>query len=128
MDAMKIITIRRFPEIPDGVPGVLFDENIPFAVTMEPKNCIPLGEYLCKRFKSEKHPNTFEITGVAGRTFILFHKGNIAATDSLGCILVAEKFGNIAGVTAIQESEEGFNEFLRRTDGMDAFKLVVMKS
>lgn len=134
--APRVFTIRRFPEIPDGIPGVIFDGSIPFAVTMElgwkdnkpDESSFPPGKYTCRRFKSIKHPNTFEITGVPGRFGCLFHRGNIAIKDSRGCVLIAEKYGIFANsIVGIQESAEGFDEFMQRTADLDSFELVVIQ-
>ena len=133
----KKFTIRRFPSTQDGSFGVLFEGDIPFAATCEPEwrenqkgiSCIPPGMYRCKRVTSPRFGNTFEITGVESRAHVLFHWGN-AEGDTEGCVLVAEKFGSLNGKTAVLESRsanEGFNEFLKRTEGLDEFPLEIME-
>jgi hypothetical protein len=58
--------------------------------------CIPEGTYLCKKYSSEKFPNTWEITGVEGRNRILFHRAN-NIFDLLGCVGIGERFAfNVA--------------------------------
>lgn len=131
---LKIMTITRTHKRDDGTFGVFDDEGQPFGVTVEPakgskgRYLVPPGERLCKRVNSPKFGNTFEITGVEGHDHILFHWGN-KYQDSLACVIVAEKFGVLDGQTAIQESKnipgEGFLEFLKRTEGLDQFKLVI---
>lgn len=131
---LKLITLTRTHFRDDGTFGVLDDEGVPFAVTVEPpKNSpgrylVPAGERLCKRVLSPKFGDTFEITGVVGHDHVLFHWGN-TYIDSLACVIVGEKFSVLNGLTAVQESKsspgEGFNEFLFRTKGLDQFKLVI---
>lgn len=107
-------------------------DGTPFAVTLERpwKNnermvsCIPVGTYTCKRVQSPKFGDTFEVTGVPGRSAILFHKGNLS-DDSHGCILVAENFAHVKAEDGIAGSAEGFAEFKQVTAGVDTFTLVV---
>lgn len=117
----------------DGTFGVLWHEGmLPFCVTLERKwlnnkkgeSCIPSGEYLCKRVTSPKFGNTFEVTGVQGRSEILFHKGNIDE-DSHGCIIVGEQFGELKNKTAVLASGLAFDEFMLRLNGTMEFKLII---
>jgi len=130
----KTMILKRVAATADGTFGVLIDGDTPFAVTLEREwqgnraevSCIPAGVYACKRVASPRFGDTFEVTGVPGRSHILFHSGN-TEDDSKGCILVAEQFGNINGKTAVQVSREGFAEFLARLMGVDEF-VVEIKS
>ncbi len=88
------------------------------------ESCIPVGEYLCKRYSSPKYSNTFEVTGVTGRTGILLHKGNLLG-DSHGCIILGESFERINGVTGIGMSGLAFEDFMKRLEGQSECKLVV---
>lgn len=54
-------------------------DNTPF------QSCIPDGEYSLQAFDSTKHPDSWVITPVPGRTGILFHVGNHSG-DVTGCI------------------------------------------
>lgn len=129
---MKFITLKRITSFEDGTFGVLLDENIPFALTCElqwnagdyKNSCIPNGAYKCKRIMSSKFGETFEITGVKGRTHILFHKGNIE-DDTRGCILIGEQFEKSNNKTAILLSKKGFDEFMERVKGLKQFILVI---
>ena len=119
--------------------GVLIDaDGVPFAVTLEHPwrdankdglgdrgvSRIPTGSYRCVRYHSPKFPNTFEITGVPGRSAILFHTGNTPA-DTQGCVLVGESFDVVSGVPGVTQSKKGFAEFLDKARG-DAFTLDVV--
>jgi hypothetical protein len=132
---MARFQIKRIAKLADGCFGVLLDAGVPFAVTAElpdldnhpQTSCIPAARYLCRRFHSEKHPNTFEITAVPGRSAILFHTGNVPQKDLLGCVGVGEKFEPLNGANAIQESQAGFAELLRRTSGLNEFELEIVE-
>ena len=117
-----------------GTFGVLrTEEKVPFAVTLELPwkqneswvSCIPPGRYLCKRVKSPKFGETFEVTGVQGRANILFHAGNTIA-DTAGCILVAEQFGGTDLAPIIAGSKRGYGEFMAKQAGIDTFELEIL--
>ena len=129
---MKEFWIWRFPSIQDGTFGVMLDDNLPFAVTLEREwadnrkniSCIPNGNYTCRRVDSPRFGNTFEICNVHGRTEILFHKGNIK-DDSHGCIILGEQYEPVMGKNGVVSSGKAFEEFLKRTKEIDVFMLHV---
>ena len=133
---MKTFSIIRVSFTSDGVFGVIREGKKPFALTCEPEwhdnkqniSCVPSGTYKCKRVNSPKYGNTFEIIA-EGREHVLFHWGK-KEEDTKGCILIAEKFGELNNKTAILQSKnvpgEGFNEFLKRTENMESFLLEVI--
>lgn len=125
--------ILRLFKREDGTPGVLSIGGMPICLTMERKwannqigiSCIPTGQYLCKRVQSPKFGDTFEITGVSGRTEILFHSGNID-DDSHGCVILGECFEPWKdGSLSVQSSKIAFREFLARLKGENQFVLNV---
>jgi hypothetical protein len=129
-----MITLKRISYRADGTFGVLLENDEPFALTVERawldnavgKSCIPPGIYTCRRVQSPKFGNTFEVTNVAGRSAILFHKGNID-DDSHGCILIGEEFTHWNdGSVSIARSGFGFTEFLDRLEGKDQFGLTII--
>ncbi len=127
-----MVKIRRIAYTDDGTFGVIFKEDVPFALTVEKEwkdnapyiSCIPNGTYVCKRVNSPKFGNTFEVTQVAGRTHILFHKGN-TEDDLHGCIAVGEEFGTLNGKTAVLRSGKGFAEFMQNLTGKVEFELEI---
>lgn len=129
---MRQLKLLRIAYIPDGTFGVLFDEDIPFCLTLEREwrnneknvSCIPGGLYLCKRVQSPKFGDTFKVLHVSGRSDILFHKGNIE-DDSHGCILVGEQYHKYKGKISIKASRQGFAEFKKRTKDLEFFKLEI---
>lgn len=128
------LTLLRVRLTQEAVYGVLMPTGggAPFAVTLERpwldnavrKSCIPEGTYECRRVKSPKFGNTFEVTKVPGRSAILFHAGN-TADDSLGCILVGHGFDPVKGKDGVVSSTKEFGEFLKRQHGSDTFTLTV---
>ena len=114
---------------------MLFDEDMPFALTLERPwldnkksiSCIPNGTYISERVVSPKFGNTFEVKDVPDRSHILFHKGNIAE-DSRGCIIVGEQFEPVNGKPGVLASAKGFNEFLDRTKDINEFLFTVRKN
>ena len=132
-DSMRTFTLKRVAHIDDGTFGVLFDEEIPFCLTLEREwkdnqtniSCIPTGTYICRRTDSPKFGDTFEICDVLDRTHILFHKGNIE-DDSHGCVVVGEQYHKYKSKVSIKASREGFAEFLYRTSHLNVFKLKII--
>lgn len=140
-DELKHFTIKRNSESEYGTFGVILDEGLPFALTVEPfwqnnaKNisCIPDGDYLCKRIESPRFGDTFEITNVTRRTNILFHWGNFGTgdksrlieSDTKGCVVIGEEFGVLYGIPAVLSSKRGFREFKKRVNGLDEFNLKI---
>lgn len=127
------LTLVRIAQSEKGTFGVLRDGAIPFAVTLEPPwrenkpsvSCIPTGKYICKRVDSPHFGNTFEVTGVPGRSAVLFHKGNVT-DDTHGCILVAEEFADNAGKPVIVSSRRGYDELMSKLVGHDTCELEIV--
>ena len=126
------LKLKRVADNEDATFGVLINGDIPFAVTLEPAwednkkgiSCIPTGPYRCKRIKSPKFGDTFEILDVLERTHILFHKGN-SERNTQGCVLIAEEFGKLNGKAAVLASGRGFAEFMSILKEVDEFELTI---
>lgn len=90
---------------------------------------IPDGEYQCvlgvHQLSSGPPFDTWEVTGVPEHVGILFHKGNLPQSDSMGCVLVGESFGDLNGVDAILNSSQAFQSLLI-LQGHNNFKLTVV--
>jgi len=129
------LTIKRVASGDTGTFGVILNKyGVPFALTAERPwrdnavnvSCIPAGSYNCKRVQSPKFGNTFEVTGVVGRTHILIHKGNIPTKDSHGCILIGETFDYLNGVPAVLSSHKGYSELMTVLIERDTFVLEIL--
>ena len=127
------LTLKRFEFSPSETIGQLYIDGEEFCFILErawmdnkPEvSCIPLGKYICKRVNSPKYGNTFEVTGVEGRTDILFHYGNFWY-NSLGCLICGTDVGYIDGVRAVLNSRRAFNNFIGRTDEVNEFELEII--
>ncbi len=126
--------LKRVCYTSQGTFGVLVHNGEPFAVTVEEiwrgnkksKSCIPEGTYLCKKsYYNGGGYETFEVKDVPNRSEILFHVGN-TIEDSQGCILVAERYEHLNNRYAAWHSQEGFDEFMERLEGVDEFMLEVV--
>lgn len=128
---MDLILIR-VGQSARGTFGVLRYGQVPFALTCERPwvnnetsvSCIPTGRYLCTRIRSPHFGETFEVTGVPGRTHILFHKGN-TTDDTEGCILVAEEFSGTFDRPIVVSSQRGFGELMELLKDVNEFTLYI---
>lgn len=134
-----IMTLTRDMYRPDGIFGELHDEDANrIAVTLEhafqdmyvnylPK--IPKGTYTCVRGLHRLNGmrgdfETFEVTGVAGHSGLLFHWGNYQS-DSSGCILLGEQINGEEGHDMVTNSRATFAKFMALLKGIDSFELLV---
>ena len=125
---MRLVRLTKSADIPTY--GVLINEGIPFALTLEDPwlenmpnvSCIPAGAYKAIRHISPRFGEVFWIQDVPGRSEILFHRGNRAA-DTQGCVLIGESFNHVLGEPGITRSAEGFREFMGILEGRNEFQL-----
>ena len=129
---MRVFELRRVCDTLNGTFGVLLHMRIPFCVTLEPPalgnasdvSSIPEGRYYCKRYSSEKFPNTFEVMNVKDRSNILFHAGNVVK-DTAGCILLGASFWKFQNNPGISNSGMTFERFLSLTSKDEEFLLII---
>jgi len=118
-----IAEIVRMEQSEEGTYGVLKINGRVICLTLERPwennkpnvSCIPEGIYLCKRVKSPKFGDTFEVTDVPGRTHILFHKGN-KVQESLGCVILGSSYSdslNPSDVRGVKDSTRAFSFFMK---------------
>jgi hypothetical protein len=102
---LPIVEIVRLEEnFQFGTFGVMKLNKELFCVTLElpdllnksSASSIPAQQYICERYSSDKYTNTFIVTNVPGRSFVLFHPGN-RKKDTRGCILTAQFFAKLQG-------------------------------
>ncbi len=91
---------------------------------------IPAGVFTCRRgqhrLENMAHPfATFEITGVAGHTNLLFHCGNFNK-DSEGCILLGRAIAQDGAAEMVVDSVATFDKFMQMQTGLDTFTLTVI--
>lgn len=129
---MRVLELIRVGQSPRGTFGVIRHAQVPFVLTLERPwvnneqnvSCIPAGRYRCRKIRSPKFGNTYEICDVPNRTHVLFHKGNYLH-ETEGCILIGEEFNGTWDKPFISSSERGFLEFMRYLDGAPEFDLVI---
>jgi len=115
-----------------GTFGILRINKRVFCVTLEPpdleneknKSSIPAQQYVCRRYSSENHPDTYEITNVPGRDKVLFHSGNIKEHTS-GCILLGQHFGKLHEQRAVLNSGRTFHNFMGLMGAANVFHLTI---
>ena len=133
---MKVVELIRIEENwRYGTFGVLRIDKRAFCVTLEPADLenqvsvssIPAQQYMCRRYQSPKYKNTFQVENVPGRTYILFHAGNVI-DHTEGCIILARKYGVIKTAIekrAVLNSGETFKEFMQKMHGVIEFHLTI---
>jgi hypothetical protein len=128
-----IIEIVRLEEnFRYGTFGILKINKEVFCVTLEPPDIlneqnissIPAQQYECRKYTSTRYGNTFQVTGVPGRSDILFHPGNFKG-NTRGCILLAQHFGKIKGDRAILNSGATFDNFMALMRNVNTFHLTI---
>lgn len=129
---MVIELIRLEENYDHGTFGVLKINKMVFCVTLEPRDelnapfisSIPAQQYMCTRVDSNRYGLTWKIDNVPGRTFILFHPGNVDEHTE-GCILLAQHFGKLRGDRAVLNSGVTFKNFMNVTSDRVKLHLTV---
>lgn len=117
-----------------GTLGTLLRNGIPFCCTVEPPDkhnarnvsSIPAGQYTCRRYSSERYPDTFQVMNVPDRTKVLFHAGNTKA-DTAGCILLGQYWAKLLGNIATLNSGKTFKSFMGLMRDYKAFDLTIIE-
>lgn len=131
---MKTVRLLRVEESVAGTIGILLIDAEVFCFTLEQddeeniknESSIPAQQYICKKVKSQKFGNTFEVTNVPGRSHILFHRGNLIE-DTKGCILLGRNVGSINGKRGIEDSGNTFKKFMDIMKREDSFRLTIVE-
>jgi hypothetical protein len=96
---------------------------------------IPAGDYICKPYKSPKFGRCWIVSNVPGRSYVLFHKGNLAGdtrknflTHSRGCILPGAYQGKIKNQRAILNSTKAFSEMSLKIGLSNSFNLKIINN
>jgi len=126
------ITLQRLYQGDDCTLGVLASEDELLCYTLENPwkdntpniSCIPEGKYNCEPHNGVKYKDTWQITSVPGRSFILFHAGN-TESDTRGCILPGTVIGSLGGERAVLGSRIALNKFKKLVGTDNAFKLII---
>lgn len=116
-----------------GTFGVIRYGQVPFVLTLERPwednkenvSCIPAGRYRCRKIRSPKFGDTYEICDVPGRTHVLLHWGNYIE-DTEGCVLVGEEFSGTFDRPFVSASKRGFLELIKLLNGAAEFDFVIV--
>lgn len=128
------LILTRFVDTGHETLGRLGFENEPvrWCTLEEPWNgnarehsCIPVGEYLCRprRFYHGGY-DTFEITNVPDREYILIHRGN-TVHDTEGCVLLGLTVGLLGPRLAVLNSKAAHTDFMERLQDVESFNLTI---
>ena len=117
-----------------GTFGALKIDKQVFCCTLEPPDrenrpnisSIPVQQYLCRRYSSKRHPDTFQILNVPGRTYILFHAGN-TARDTAGCPLLGSHWDKLKTDRAVLNSGATFDKFMEVMKNQQVFHLTIIE-
>lgn len=128
----EMVELMRIEQSDEGTFGVLRLDGKAYCVTLEPPekgnarniSCIPEGVYECRRFRSPRFGETFEVVDVPQRTSILFHAGNVVE-DTSGCVLLGRQFGTLRGDRGVLNSGRTFSEFMDRCEGVEEFPISI---
>jgi|TARA_B100001094_G_C17742051_1_gene581646 hypothetical protein len=119
--------LERIAYMPQGTLGkltigdeVFWTAERPWRNNQKEVSCIPNGRYTCKAYTSKRFGQTFEVTDVENRTYILFHVGNFPEKDSHGCILLGERLmDNQPAVSSSKIAVERFRETLKDVESFN---------
>lgn len=136
-----IAQLKRIAQTRDGVFGVFLINYKPFCFTLEDcwlgnernVSCVPSGVYLCEKFQSSIHGQTYVLKDVPGRSAILFHAGNYAGEvgeksgDTDGCILLGDglRLSEQGVANGIFPSKSAMKRFLSICNGIEHFTLEI---
>jgi hypothetical protein len=128
----QTLIIDRFAYTPNGTFGrmtmpdgeILYTVEDPWRDNRRGESCIPEGVYTCvpRPFHRGGYP-AIHVTGVPGRSLILFHVAN-SQNDVRGCIGPGESLGWVHGQWAVTNSRRAFGTLMRHYGGKD-FTLTV---
>jgi hypothetical protein len=121
------LTIDRIAYTPMGTFGrmtmpdgeILYTVEDPWRDNRTGESCIPEGVYRCvpRRFHRGGY-DAIHVTGVPGRSLILFHVAN-SQNDIRGCIGPGESLGWVHGQWAVTASRRAFGKLMRHYGGKD---------
>ena len=125
---METVNIFRLQRSDQGTFGKLHYQDfscytleLPWRNNQSNISCIPAGEYATKLRVSPKFGQTYWVTKVENRAFILIHSGNWAGdvkkgfkTHVNGCILLGKQRGLLAGQLAVLNSRITVKAFMEK--------------
>jgi len=142
---IKLFINRTYNEKQTPGEGFLYKDDVklfsfktlelPWLDNQSRISCIPEGTYTVVVRHSNKYSRHLHITDVEGRSYILIHWGNYAASmnprsgksDILGCVLVGKAHLDIDGdgIKDITSSKVTFNKIMSLISDDDVIELEV---
>ena len=125
---MRTVDLRRFCiGSPTGTYGVFIEDEKPFAVCLEPIIPVMPGEYIYRRYDSQRFKRVLFMTmDVPNHPFIEIHMGNTIADTRL-CQLIGERFGSVGATWGILGSGLEFSNLMHdRMKNEDEFKMRII--
>lgn len=117
--------LLRFKQTDKATLGKLCSKFLEMCSTLEPPwhdnirnnpktkeneaSCVPEGKYLCVKYSSDKFPDTWEITGIPGRSKVLFHS-LVYADQSEGCVGVGLSHGEHKGIPFVNNGKKAMEK------------------
>ncbi len=128
--------IIRLSQTKQGAFGVIIIDGDLFCYTLQPDDTdthfhIPAGDYICNRYTSPKHGDTFVISRpetpgfVDGHSYLELHAGNVE-DDTEGCILLGATVGKLKGNRAVLNSGATFKAFMDYAKDVASFPLRIV--
>lgn len=122
----RIVTLCRTARSDQGTEGILLAGEfncktleLPWRDNRKQISCIPQGKYKVNIRNSNKYGRVYWVRKVPNRTYILIHSGNYAGDVSkgfkshvMGCILLGQKLGFLAGQRAVLNSRITVRRFV----------------
>lgn len=123
---LPVVTLVHFEESDHGTLGRLYINGQPYCFAMELPDRgnkvdisrIPVGHYRCVWHFSPRFGSCYRVTGVDGRSYILFHWGNFGGdrnkglrTDTQGCVLLGSAVGWLGKQRAVLNSRTTVRRF-----------------
>ena len=135
------VTIARTARSDQGTEGILLfgDFNcktleLPWRDNARQISCIPPGEYDVELRLSNKYGRVYWVRNVPDRSYILIHSGNYAGdvekgfkTHVMGCILLGQTHGYLAGQRAVLNSRLTVRRFMS-VMGYQNFRLQILEN
>ena len=127
-----IVELIRLETSMQGTFGTLRINKRIFCTTLEPYDrfnqrnvsCIPAQQYICDPFHSQKFGKTYEVQNVPGRSFILFHSGNVVEHTE-GCIILGQTKAKLESEKRALINSGGTFEEFKNIIGQQSFHLTI---
>lgn len=131
---IPVLELIRLEEAFVGTFGILKIQKMIICYILEPRDrenkknisSIPVQQYLCRRHRSPRFGETFEVIEVPNRTNILFHWGNKEA-ETEGCLMTGRYVVGSYLNRELRDSKKAFGVFMKVLEGFDLATLSIQE-